>query len=144
MQPFFVLLTGFILGTGYGVLAVCLYLAAGLIGLPVFAGGTAGFAHLLGPTGGFLLGFVACAACAGRAAPGQGREHFSWGAGLAWGLVGILLLYLIGVFWLKSRLAIDWKGAVLVGFVPFFPGDLVKIVLAVLSAKFLHARRLVP
>lgn len=143
MQTFFILLAGFILGPMQGAAAVWLYLAAGLLGLPVFAGGASGFAHLVGPTGGFLIGFVPCAALAGMASRKSG-EPLSWTAGLLWGLSGTLVLYAIGVPWLKFKLAADWKSAFLIGFVPFFPGGMIKIVAAVACARFLQKRRLAP
>ncbi len=64
-QDFFVALSGLILGPRKGALAVLLYITAGSLGRPVFSGGRAGLGHLLGPTGGYLVGFVALAWCTG-------------------------------------------------------------------------------
>ena len=58
MQNFFVLLAGLVLGPKMGTTAVLTYLVIGTLGIPVFAGGTGGPAHFLGPTGGYLLGYV--------------------------------------------------------------------------------------
>ena len=57
-QTFGVLLLGFLLGPGYGTAAVGAYLVEGALGLPLFAGGSGGIGHLLGPTGGYVLGFL--------------------------------------------------------------------------------------
>ncbi len=74
LQTLFVLLTGLVLGPLWGASAIVLYLLVGLLGLPVFAAGTGGPAHLAGPTGGYLLGFLPAAVVAGLIArPGHGR-----------------------------------------------------------------------
>lgn len=65
LQTFFIVLAGYILGPVSGAAAMLLYILAGAIGLPIFAGGKAGFAVLFGPTGGYLLGFVGTAYLAG-------------------------------------------------------------------------------
>ena len=61
LQTLAVLLAGCTLGKGRGALAVIVYIVEGCAGLPVFSGGTGGIVHLLGPTGGYLVGFVAAA-----------------------------------------------------------------------------------
>ncbi len=144
LQPFFVLMAGFILGPGGGALALALYLGAGILGLPVFTGGGAGLAHLLGPSGGFLLGFLPMAWLAGLANRPGGAASLSWPRGLAWGLAGILVMYLLGVVRLQMVLGLPWGKAWAVGFLPFIPGDLVKLALAVAVGRHLQKRRLLP
>ena len=68
LQPLAVLAVGGLLGAALGGSALLLYLCLGLLGLPVFAGGSGGLLHVLGPTGGYLLAFPAAAAVAGRLA----------------------------------------------------------------------------
>src|SRR4030043_1983259 len=58
LSTLFVLLSGFLLGSHWGMASMGLYLLVGAIGIPVFAGGKGGFAHFFGPTGGYLLGCV--------------------------------------------------------------------------------------
>ena len=58
LQNFFVLLAALLLGPRWGVAAVGVYLLSGICGLPVFAGGTAGIGRILGPTGGYLMGYL--------------------------------------------------------------------------------------
>lgn len=141
LQPYFVLLAGFLLGSLRGALAVALYLAAGFLGLPVFAGGKAGLAVLLGPTGGFLVGFVLAAAVAGLAE----RSVFpSWGRGLLLGAAAVACVYVPGVVHLAGVLGVEPGRAMAVGVVPFLLQDIVKIVLAVATWRWMRARRLAP
>ncbi|MEM6456644.1 MAG: biotin transporter BioY [Acidobacteriota bacterium] len=139
LQTLFVLLAGFVLGPVDGALAAVVYLAAGALGLPVFAGGSAGFATLLGPTGGFLVSFVAMAAAAGLAVRGRPRA-LTWKAGLIVGGAASLLAFVVGVPWLKIAAEIPWTRAFEVGMLPFLPGAVVKLLLAVALARFLRAR----
>lgn len=128
-QTFTVLLIGAALGARRGLLAVLAYLAEGLVGLPVFAGGTGGLAHLLGPTGGYLVGFAAAAWTVGALAEcGLDRRlRTAWLAFLA----GEIVLYALGLPWLA--LFVGPRQAVLLGLLPFLPGDLVKALLAALA-----------
>ena len=143
LQTFFVLMTGFIMGPLGGAVCIGLYLAAGLVGLPVFSGGKAGLAHLLGPTGGYLFGFVLGAALAGVA--GRNPERIlSWATGLIWGAAGFAALYALGLLWLKATLGFDWLKTLTVGLLPFLPGDVIKLPLAVAAYRFLHSKRLLP
>src|ERR671910_1051854 len=98
LQTLGVLLTGALLGSSRGVLALLLYLAEGAVGLPVFAGGAAGLAYMLGPTGGYLVGFVLAAGLVGWLA------ERGWGRRLVWTAlamaIGNLVIYALGVAWL--------------------------------------------
>jgi len=141
LQPYFVLLAGFLLGSVHGALAVSLYLAAGFLGLPVFAGGKAGLAVLLGPTGGFLAGFVLAAAVAGMA---ERSGEPAWGRGVLFGIAAIVCIYLPGVVHLVAVLGVGLGKAMSVGVVPFLLQDLAKVVLAVGTWRWMRARRLAP
>jgi biotin transport system substrate-specific component len=124
LQPLAVLAVGGLLGAGAGAAALVLYLGLGIAGLPVFAGGSAGIIHLLGPTGGYLLAFPAAAAVTGRlAAPSSPLRVL-----LACAL-GMLLIHAGGVAQL-ALLGGSPAVAFRVGFLPFFTGDLLKIGLA--------------
>src|SRR5260370_26679519 len=77
-QTFAVLLTGALLGSRLGALAIIAYLIEGASGLPFFVGGHFGFAHLLGPSGGYLIAFPAAAFITGAfAAHGWDRRFFT-------------------------------------------------------------------
>lgn len=125
-QTLAVLLTGVLLGSRRGALAVLAYLAEGAMGMPVFAGGTGGAAILTGPTGGYLAGFVAAAALTGALAE-RGWDRRSITALLAM-VTGNLVIYLFGLGWLSTFIGLD--RVVDLGMVPFLPGDVAKIALA--------------
>jgi biotin transport system substrate-specific component len=132
LQNLFVLLAGLLLGSRWGLASVGIYLLVGALGLPVFVGGKGGIAHFLSPTGGYLLGFAACAWVTGRLA--ENPRNYAFKDVLAV-VLGSLVIYLFGVPWLKMITAMPWDKAVLVGMVPFLPGDAVKAAAAVLLAR---------
>ena len=125
-QTLAVLLTGTLLGSKRGALSVFAYLTAGASGLPVFAGGGAGIVYLLGPTGGYLVGFVIAAYVTGLLAEkGWDRRIFTTALAMA---VGNVIIYLCGLCWLASFVGINRVFAL--GLYPFIPGDLVKLIIA--------------
>jgi biotin transport system substrate-specific component len=142
MQPFFVFLAGYVLGPRRGAMAVALYLLAGTLGLPVFAGGRSGLGHLFGPTGGYLFGWLVTAWLCGLSRDRDGG--LPWVRGGAFGLAALLTLYGMGGAWLKFALAMSWHKAWLVGIAPFIPWDAVKIVAALACARYLTRLRLLP
>jgi biotin transport system substrate-specific component len=126
LQPLAVLVVGGILGTAGGAGALVLYLLWGAMGLPVFAAGGAGPAHLVGPTGGYLLAFPLAAGITGalvRRAPGS-----AMGVLLAC-VLGMVFIHIGGVAHL-TLLGGDPGLAVRLGFIPFLTGDLLKVGLA--------------
>lgn len=141
MQPLFVMLAGFLLGWPHGMIAALLFVAAGTLGLPVFAGGKSGLAVLFGPTGGYLIGFVLAAGAIGLLTAGQKP---GWTRGLLAGLLGLTLLYACGLLNLVRVLDIGWHKAVAVGFLPFILQDLVKLVMAMITWRVMHQRGLTP
>ena len=125
-QTFAVLVVGAALGRVRGVAAVAAYLAEGASGLPVFAGGAAGPAVLLGPTGGYLLGFLPGAwLCGALAERGWDRRV---GGTIAAMLLGNVAIFAFGLPWLAR--VVGASNALTLGFWPFLPGDVVKIGLA--------------
>ena len=135
-QTFAVLLVGGALGLRRGVLAVGLYLVAGLI-LPVYAGHASGLdtflgrddGHwVLGATGGYLLGFLLASALVGRLAE-LGWDRHVGGAVVAM-LIGNLAIYLVGIPWLMAATGFDLATAIDKGLAPFVFGDLLKLALA--------------
>lgn len=125
-QTFAVLLTGAVLGARRAFLAMCLYLVEGSAGLPFFAGGAAGFAKLLGPTGGYLIAFPFAAALTGLLAErGWDRRPLSMFAAM---LLGSTVIFTLGLAQLAEFVP---RGSLLAsGLLPFIPGDLVKSGLA--------------
>jgi biotin transport system substrate-specific component len=128
-QTFAVLLVGASLGSFRGAASLALYLLLGVLGLPFFAGGSGGLSSLLGPTGGYLVGFVVAASLVGLLAA-RGLDRHIPGAFLAF-LAGEIVIYLFGVAWLSLTLGI-WR-AVVAGFLPFLLGDAIKLVAAGLA-----------
>ncbi len=122
LQTFAVLLAGCLLGSGRGALAVIAYIAEGSFGLPFFSGGTAGVAHLLGPTGGYLVGCVASAFVAGLLSERK-AEMKPGGLLLTLAAAG-LVVYVPGLAWLGIFTGMG--RAVALGFAPFIIGDALK------------------
>ena len=141
LQNFFALLSGLILGPFLGAASVALFLAAGITGLPVFAnnGSPMGIARLVGPTGGYLFGYLAGAAAAGLIAgfPRPGNNLSVRRLVLAT-LAGFLVVYIPGVVQLKMILNISWSRAITVGFYPFLAGDALKGIAAALITRRLR------
>lgn len=127
LQNMFALLSGLILGPVLGSAAVGLYLLAGIVGLPVFAGGAGGIARFAGPTGGFLPGYLLAALVAGLIL-GRPRstEKIPLPRLIAAIAAGFLVVYVPGVAWLKVSRDLTWARALLAGFVPFIIGDIAK------------------
>jgi biotin transport system substrate-specific component len=127
MQGLFIALAGLVLGPWRGAACLLLYLAVGAAGLPVFAGGTSGLGVLMGPTAGYLYGFVGMAALAGLATGGTGRM-ISLVRGFLFGVLGLGATYLGGLSWLVFSLEMTWTKALVAGFYPFILWDFLKIV----------------
>ncbi len=128
-QTFFVLLGALILGSRLGGLTQGLYLLSGAFGFSVFAGGASGIAHLIGPTGGYLLSYVVVSALVGWSID----ERAPFSRVTASVLAGSFLILGIGTLWLAFVLRIDLSTAFMLGFLPFVPGDLFKSILVVLA-----------
>ena len=131
----FVMLAGLLLRPKWAFSSMGIFLFLGIIGLPVFAGGRSGFAVLLGPTGGFLSGYllavllISLICLIGK--PSLLRDSAAV-------LAGIAAVYLLGVPWLKINMGFDWNKALSLGMLPFIPGDLLKGAAAVFIAKNLR------
>ena len=125
LQPLAVLMIAMLFGRKLATLTVGLYIFKGIIGLPVFAFG-GGLMYLMGPTGGFILGFFASAFIVGYLA-----DH-GWGKKVSLSiismLVGMVIIYTLGIFQLALLKGFDF--ALLKGFYPFLLGDFYKLLLA--------------
>jgi biotin transport system substrate-specific component len=131
LQTFFLLLAAPVMKRR-AVIPAALYLLLGAANLPVFHSGLSGIGVLLGPSGGFLAGFLPGAAVAGLAY--EGRSRVLQAAGLA---AGTLVIYACGLGWLLLSAGLSLPAAVLVGVLPFLPGDILKG-----TGVFLLGRRL--
>ncbi len=128
-QTLGVLLAGFVLGARGGAAVIALYLAQGLAGLPVFAGGLSGPAAFIGPSGGYLLGFLPAAWLAGWLAEKRCTDALSTMIPAA--VLAHLPLYAAGLLWLNFYLATPAPAVLLAaGLWPFLAGDTLKILFA--------------
>ncbi len=129
MQTFVVLFLGFALGSRIGAATVLLYLIEGAAGLPVFAGTPEkgiGLAYMVGPTGGYLIGFVAAAFMTGWFAE-RGYDRRLVTTAVA-ALAGLVVIYAFGLAWLGS--VVGWDKPVLqFGLWPFLPAEGLKLAL---------------
>src|SRR5215208_6708306 len=130
LQTLGVLFTGAVLGSRRGAVTLLLYLAEGAVGLPVFAGGASGVGYMLGPTGGYLVGFVVAAGVVGRLAQRGWDRRLVWAAVAM--VIGNVIIYACGVAWLAVFLGDLW-GALVNGMLLFVVGDLIKIAVAALT-----------
>jgi len=137
LQTFFVLLSGAVLGANLGALSQFGYLLFGGLGLPLFAGGTFGLSSLIGPTGGYLLGFVS-ASCLVGWLTGKGKTRYI-NLFLIF-VIASLVIYLLGASWLAIFLSCSLRKAIFLGILPFIPGDILKIVFATLVYKKIQLR----
>jgi biotin transporter BioY len=128
-QTFAVLLVGALVGSARGALSLAAYLVEGMAGLPVFAGGVGGVSHIVGPSGGYLVGFVVAALVVGWLCE-RGWDRRLVTAALAM-LAGNTVIYLFGLAWLGRFVSPDQVLAL--GLIPFIPGDVVKLALAALA-----------
>jgi len=125
-QTFAVLLVGAALGSARGMISMLVYGLAGLVGVPWFAGFASGFAMA---SFGYIIGFIVAAGLVGYLAE-RGWTRTAIDTALAM-VLGNVVVYAIGVTWLKFTLAgTTWAGAVAMGMSPFLLGDGLKIALA--------------
>ncbi len=122
-----VFLSTFLLGPRLGVISCLIYLLVGTIGLPVFSGFTGGIAVPLGPSGGYLLGYLFISVCC---LPFQKLRVSQLLKVLPGAMLGLLLCYLCGTFWLSYQLGITVTQAFLIGTLPYIPFDMIKLFVA--------------
>jgi biotin transport system substrate-specific component len=135
LQTFFVLLSGAFLGGNLGMLSLFGYLALGIAGIPLFSGSGSGLLYLSGPTGGYLVGFVLASFFVGRFIR-YGRGRFIPTFAILF--LGDLLLLTSGIIWLRLILGQPLSRILIIGFIPFIPGDLLKALAA--SALYLKVK----
>ncbi len=140
-QTFAVLVVAMFLGRWRGTAAVLAYLTEGSLGLPVFAGGVAGVAKVLGPTGGYLISFLPAAYLAGYLAE-KGWDRKVSTTFLAM-ILGNIVVFGFGALWLGKF--VGFGKALGLGVLPFLAGDAIKIGLATLvlpgAWKLLNGRK---
>lgn len=141
LQVFFVLLSGAILAGRLGALSQVMYILLGISGFPVFAGGTSGPGVLVGPTGGYLFGFIAGAyvtGWVGHSFVPTGFRKLTLAT-----LLGLCPIYLIGVLWLWFWLKSTPMNVLIAGILPFLPGDIIKAVISAYVASRKHVIQII-
>ena len=137
-QTFFLNIAAVLLGGQLGAMSQFIYVMLGVVGIPVFAGGKAGLGVILGPTGGYLLGFIIAAFAIGMV------NRMRKSAGIFWHifsmLIGMLIIYFLGSLQLSLVAKMSFHKAMAVGVVPFIPGDIIKILLAAIISSQLKGR----
>ncbi|MBU2700507.1 biotin transport system substrate-specific component [Sporomusaceae bacterium BoRhaA] len=136
-QTLAVMLTGSILSVRQAGWSILTYLLIGAVGLPVFSGFSGGIGVLLGPTGGYLLAYF----------PGvmliallKGKNNKIWPLALANIIGGIGVVYLVGVTWLSVFTGMGIQKAMMVGALPFIPGDIIKLGMATVLGREINKR----
>lgn len=137
LATFAVYLAGALLGAKDGTLAVALYLLLGAVGLPVFSGFSGGFSRIVGATGGYLVGYLPCAAMIGFASDRWGDRKWTIPLAMA---AGTAACYALGTAWYMGFSGVNLGGAMVACVVPFLPGDALKIAAASAVAAALRGR----
>ncbi len=128
MALFAVLLAGGILGKKYGTLSVVVYILLGVAGIPVFAGFRGGLSALIGPTGGFIAGYIIVAFITGIVYEKTIKIKYTLPAMI----LSVILCYVMGTIWYCFVMNSSFLTAISVCVLPFIAGDVLKIMLAVL------------
>jgi len=128
-QTLGVLLLGTAYGLGLGTLTTAAYVGLGTLGLPLFTGWQGGLAHLMGPTGGYLIGFVLASALLGWLAEWGWDRSYRRTIGAM--VLAEIVIYLPGLLWLQVVLGTTLAQTLALGLVPFLVGDAIKMLLAV-------------
>ena len=134
-----VFLTGALLGPKYGTLSMAVYTLAGAVGLPVFSEFRGGMGVLAGPTGGYIIGYIAAAFVTGLIIAMAVRSEKSRAASIvlyaAAMICGLLACYALGTAWFMISTHTPFAAAMVACVIPFLPGDALKIIAGVLLAR---------
>lgn len=134
-----VLLAVYLLGVKWGTVSCLIYLLLGLVGVPVFTGFTGGVGKLMGPTGGYLIGYIFLALIAGFFIS---KWPAKWPLHLVGMVLGVAVCYLFGTLWLGYLLERPFIEALGIGVIPYIPADLVKIAITLLLGGLIRKRLL--
>ena len=116
-----------VLGIKLGTISVLLYVLLGAVGLPVFSNFSGGFGKLMGPTGGYIIGYLFLALICGLFIQKFPEKLLLHVLGF---VLGTVVLYAFGTFWLKVQTGMTFPAALMAGVIPYIPGDIVKLILA--------------
>ena len=125
----------FVLGMKNGTISFIIYLLLGAVGVPVFSSFRGGFQVLAGPTGGYLIGFIFLALIMGFALDHFDRKLVPTIIGM---IIGMAVCYAFGTVWLAKLLSLSFKEGLMMGVIPYLPGDAAKIIIAAIVGPKLY------
>lgn len=131
LATFAVYLCGAVLGPVLGTASVAIYLLLGLVGVPVFSGYTAGIQRLMGPTGGYLIGYLFMAGLTGFTVRKLPKKYLGYPVGM---LLGTIACYAVGTIWFVIQSGTKISAAMTMCVFPFIPGDILKMACAIALA----------
>ncbi len=137
LSNFVISLTVWLLGPKFGTLSVAIYLALGAVGMPVFSGYGGGLAKLAGPTGGYLIGYLAMALIGGLFVEKSKGNPVISGIGL---VIGVAVSYVFGTAWFIFQMGCELSYALAVCVYPFIAFDLAKVIVACVVGALLRKR----
>lgn len=132
LTPFTVFLAAYILGMKKGTIAVAIYVLIGMTGVPVFSGYEGGVAKVLGPTGGYIIGFILMALFSGLFIDRFYKAVYMQVIGMA---IGLVVCYAFGTVWLMFQANLSLPAAMAAGVYPFIGFDAIKLVLAIVIGR---------
>ncbi len=138
LQTFAVALCGYFGGV-WGALAMCVYLILGLVGVPVFANFKGGFGAVIGPTGGFLIGFLPmvllCCIDFKKLKPAVNAI-----LRIIFGILGLVVLHIFGAWWFSYQSGNGFLKSLLLVSVPYIAKDIISVVMAYIFSKLLKSK----
>lgn len=135
LTNFAIFLAIFVLGMKSGTISFIIYLLLGAIGVPVFSSFRGGLQVLVGPTGGYLIGFIFLALIMGFALEHFDRKLVPTIIGM---IIGMAVCYAFGTVWLAKLLSLSFKEGLMMGVIPYLPGDAAKIIIAAIVGPKLY------
>ena len=135
LTNFAIFLAIFVLGMKSGTISFIIYLLLGAVGVPVFSSFRGGFQVLTGPTGGYLIGFIFLALIMGFALDHFDRKLVPTIIGM---IIGMAVCYAFGTVWLAKLLSLSFKEGLMMGVIPYLPGDAAKIIIAAIVGPKLY------
>ena len=133
LQTFAMALSGLVLGKKYGTISTVLYVLLGLIGVPVYAGMSAGPGVLFGVTGGYIFGFVLMTFFCGLGIGFEGKKNGVFFT-MLFSIIGLACCHILGIIQLKVVAQMGWGAAAMAGTVPYLVKDILSVVAAYLVA----------
>ena len=135
LTNFAIFLAIFVLGMKSGTISFIIYLLLGAVGVPVFSSFRGGLQVLAGPTGGYLIGFIFLALIMGFALDHFDRKLVPTIIGM---IIGMVVCYTFGTVWLAKLLSLSFKEGLMMGVIPYLPGDAAKIIIAAIVGPKLY------